>query len=42
MEVFKRCVDVTLSAMVYNGSRPRVMVELDDLGGLSNLNDSMI
>jgi len=42
MEVFKKCVDITLSDMVYCIHRHRLMVGLDDLSGLSSLNDSMI
>ena len=42
LEVFKKRVDVTLSDMVLSGHRYGLMVGLDDLSGLSNLNDSLI
>ena len=43
LEVFKeRQMDVALSDMVQSGHRHGLMVGLDDLSGLSNLNDSVI
>ena len=41
LEVFKRMGDVALHDVVWSSHRHGLMVGLDDLSGLSNLNDSM-
>ena len=42
LEVFKKRVYAALRIMVKSGHGPGLTVGLDDLSGISNLNDSMI
>ena len=42
LEVFKKTVDVTLNNMIERGHRHDLKAGLDDLSGLSNLNDILI
>ena len=42
LEVLKKSVDVALRGMVSRHDGDGLMVGLDDLSGLSNLNDSVI
>lgn len=37
LDVFKNCADVTLRDVVWSGHRHGLIVELDDLSGLSNI-----
>ena len=42
LEVFSKRVNVALGVVVLSGHEHRLLVELDDLSGLSNLHDSVM
>ena len=42
LEVFSKRVNVALGVVVLSGHKHGLMIELDDLSGLSNLRDSVM